>query len=134
VRRNNTWSFAGSYPSKLLYREANNTCLFDSPSAESGDGKVVTVQDLDSEHPTQAIVQYPSLAAWKANKGPEIWPCKSLVRQIAAYDTGFVILLENGTVLSCGDPRFRDCLGREVDELWYVFNITYTSVVLTDLS
>ncbi|CCT74099.1 uncharacterized protein FFUJ_09878 [Fusarium fujikuroi IMI 58289] len=38
------------------------------------------------------------------------------VRQITAYDAGFIILLEDQTVLSCGDPRFRDCLGREVDE------------------
>jgi regulator of chromosome condensation len=108
VQQNNTWVFAGSYPGKLLYREAN-ACLFDSPNAESGDGKVLTVQGSD-------IAQYTSLAAWNADKCIETWPCKSLVRQIAAYDTGFVILLDNGTVLSCGDPRFRDCLGREVDE------------------
>ncbi|KAF0640000.1 hypothetical protein FPSE5266_06331 [Fusarium pseudograminearum] len=108
VQQNNTWAFAGSYPSKLLYREAN-TCLFNTPNAESGDGKVLNGQG-------SSIVQYTSLAAWKANKCTETWPCESLVRQIAAYDTGFVILLENGTVLSCGDPRFRDCLGREVDE------------------
>jgi alpha-tubulin suppressor-like RCC1 family protein len=108
--------------------------LFDLPSAESGDGKVLTVQNLDSEHPTQAIVQYPSLAAWRANKHTETWPCKSPVRQIAAYDTGFVILLEDGTVLSCGDLRFPDCLGREVDESWYVLKATQTNPILTFLS
>ncbi|QPC71780.1 hypothetical protein HYE68_002532 [Fusarium pseudograminearum] len=108
LQQNNTWVFAGSHPGKLLYREAN-TCLFNTPNAESGDGKVLNGQ-------SSSIVQYTSLAAWKANKCTETWPCESLVRQIAAYDTGFVILLENGTVLSCGDPRFRDCLGREVDE------------------
>ncbi|KAJ4013528.1 hypothetical protein NW752_007829 [Fusarium irregulare] len=116
AQRNDTWALAGSYPSKLLHREADSACLFDLPSAESGDGKVLTVQNSDSEHPTQAIVQYLSLAAWKANKHTEKWSCKSSVRQIAAYDTGFVILLEDGTVLSCGDLRFPDCLGREVDE------------------
>ncbi|PTD08239.1 hypothetical protein HYE67_002727 [Fusarium culmorum] len=108
LQQNNTWFFAGSHPGKPLYREAN-TCLFDSPNAESGDGKVLNGQG-------SSIVQYTSLAAWKANKCTETWPCESPVRQIAAYDTGFVILLENGTVLSCGDTRFRDCLGREVDE------------------
>jgi regulator of chromosome condensation len=108
VQRNNTWAFAGSCPGKLLYREAN-FCLLDSPNAESGDGQVATVHE-------STIVQYTSLAAWKANKCSETWPCESPVRQTAAYDTGFVILLENGTVLSCGDPRFQDCLGREVDE------------------
>ncbi|RGP76086.1 e3 ubiquitin- ligase herc6 [Fusarium longipes] len=116
VQQNDEWTFAGSCPGKLLYREANNACLFDSPNAESGDGKVVTVQDLISEHPSQAILQYSSLAAWKADKCTEIWPCNSPISQIAAYETGFVILLKNGTVLSCGDHRFGDCLGREVDE------------------
>ncbi|RFN52551.1 putative e3 ubiquitin-protein ligase herc6 [Fusarium flagelliforme] len=116
VQQNDTWAFAGSCSSKLLYREADSTYLFDSPSAESGHGKVLTVQNLDFEHPTQAIVQYPSLATWRANRHTETWPCKSPVRQIAAYDTGFLILLENETVLSCGDLRFPDCLGREVDE------------------
>ncbi|KAM0413939.1 hypothetical protein ACHAPD_007181 [Fusarium lateritium] len=108
VQRNKTWAFAGSYPNKLLYREAK-TCLFDTPNAESGDGKILSVHG-------STIVQYASLSAWKADKCTETWPCESPVRQIEAYDTGFVVLLENGIVLSCGDPRFRDCLGREVDE------------------
>ncbi|KAJ4267288.1 hypothetical protein NW762_003392 [Fusarium torreyae] len=73
-------------------------------------------QDLDPLHPAQAIVEYPSFAARNANESTNTWPCKSPVRQIAAYDAGFVILLEDGSVLTCGDPRFRDCLGREVDE------------------
>ena len=134
MQRNDTWALAGSCPSKLPYREADSKCLFDLPNAESGDGKVLTVQNLDSEHPTQAIVQYPSLAAWRANKHTEKWSCKSPVRQIAAYDTGFLILLEDGTVLSCGDLRFSDCLGREVDKSWYMLQVAQTNPILIFLS
>ncbi|KAM0554778.1 hypothetical protein ACHAPJ_006850 [Fusarium lateritium] len=73
-------------------------------------------QDLDPSQPAQAVVGYPTLAAWDANESTNTWPCTSPVLQIVAYDSGFVILLEDGSVLTCGDPRFRDCLGREVDE------------------
>ncbi|VZI13811.1 unnamed protein product [Fusarium fujikuroi] len=77
---------------------------------------VLTAQESDCSPLNHAIARYPSLAAWKANKSTDSWPCKAAVRQITAYDAGFIILLEDQTVLSCGDPRFRDCLGREVDE------------------
>ncbi|KAH6949902.1 regulator of chromosome condensation 1/beta-lactamase-inhibitor protein II [Fusarium avenaceum] len=116
VKQDDNWILTGSFSNKLLYYKDSTTCLFDSPGAISGDGKILTIQNLDSLHSTQALVQYPSLTAWKANKSTDTWPCDSLIRQIVAYDAGFVILLQDGTVLSCGDPRFRDCLGREVNE------------------
>ncbi|KAF5630541.1 e3 ubiquitin ligase HERC6 [Fusarium sp. NRRL 52700] len=116
VQQDPTWAIAGSSPGQLLYREDNQEFLFNSPSAISGDGKVSIVQGSDCSPLDHAIVQYPSLEAWKANKSTNPWPCKAAVRQIAAYDAGFIILLEDETVLSCGDPRFRDCLGREADE------------------
>ncbi|KAM0352957.1 hypothetical protein ACHAPU_001841 [Fusarium lateritium] len=113
VQQNGIWTLAGAPPNDLFYSKETPKCLFDSPNAISGDGKVLTVQKSDS---TRSLVQYSSLAAWRASKSTEIWPCKSPVHQIVAYDAGFIVLLEDGTVLSCGDPRFRDCLGREVDE------------------
>jgi hypothetical protein len=70
------------------------------------------------------------LAAWKASKSTDSWPCKASVRQITAYDAGFIIFLEDETVLSCGDPRFRDCLGREVDESWLAFMNNYRKAIL----
>ena len=42
------------------------------------------------------------------------WIYNAPISQIAAFDTGFVILHSNGTVSTLGDPRFEDCLGREV--------------------
>ncbi|KAF4342996.1 e3 ubiquitin ligase HERC6 [Fusarium beomiforme] len=116
VQQDTAWTIAGSSPDRLLHREDNPRFLLDSPSAISGDGKVLTVQNSDSSPSNQAIVQYPSLAAWKANKSTNSWPCKAPVRQIVACDAVFIILLEDDTVLSCGDPRFKDCLGRDVDE------------------
>ncbi|CVK98404.1 uncharacterized protein FMAN_16162 [Fusarium mangiferae] len=116
VQQDATWAIAGSSPRQLLHREDNQGFLFDSPSAISGDGKVLTAQESDCSSLNHAISQYPSLAAWKASKSTDSWPCKAAVRQITAYDAGFIILLEDQTVLSCGDPRFRDCLGREVNE------------------
>ncbi|KAF5023896.1 hypothetical protein F66182_4055 [Fusarium sp. NRRL 66182] len=130
VQRDNTWSIAGSSPERLLYKGDGKSCLFDSPSAISGNGKVLTAQGPDPLHQSQAILEYPSLTAWKADKSTNNWPCNSSVRQIAAYDAGFVILLEDGSVLSCGDPRFRDCLGREVDE----FHPAHIPSLVADLS
>ncbi|KAF4121967.1 Alpha-tubulin suppressor [Geosmithia morbida] len=40
--------------------------------------------------------------------------CPSPVRQMAAWDAGWVILHEDGRVATMGDGRFPDCLGREV--------------------
>ncbi|KAG5747520.1 hypothetical protein H9Q69_003123 [Fusarium xylarioides] len=121
VQQDTTWAVAGSSPGQLLRREDDQGLLFDFPSAISGDGKVLAAQDSDCSPSNHATVQYPSLAAWKANKSTDSWPCKAAVRQVTAYDAGFVILLEDETVLSCGDPRFRDCLGREVDESWLAY-------------
>ncbi|CEJ94173.1 hypothetical protein VHEMI09721 [[Torrubiella] hemipterigena] len=38
------------------------------------------------------------------------------VVQMAAYDTGFAVLYTDGTVATMGDPRFPECLGREVSD------------------
>ncbi|KAJ3462020.1 hypothetical protein MRS44_010573 [Fusarium solani] len=98
----------------LVSGKADQRYLFDHPSAVSADGRVLTVEGLG--RPSQAIVEYPALAAWRANRNTHSWPSESGVRQIAAYDGGFVILHEDTSVSTMGDPRFGDCLGREVDE------------------
>lgn len=38
------------------------------------------------------------------------------VAKTAAYDTGFMVLYTDGTVATMGDPRFPECLGRDVSE------------------
>ncbi|RSL97675.1 hypothetical protein CEP52_010756 [Fusarium oligoseptatum] len=112
VQREGTWSLAGLSPGTLV--KADQRSLFDHPSAISADGRVLTVEGLGT--PYQAIVEYPALAAWGATRSTHSWPSESGVRQIAAYDGGFVILHEDSSVSTLGDPRFGDCLGREVDE------------------
>ncbi|KAJ4228069.1 hypothetical protein NW759_004156 [Fusarium solani] len=114
VQREGTWSLAGLSPGTLVSGKADQRYLFDHPSAVSADGRVLTVEGLG--RPSQAIVEYPALAAWRANRNTHSWPSESGVRQIAAYDGGFVILHEDTSVSTMGDPRFGDCLGREVDE------------------
>ncbi|RSL70067.1 hypothetical protein CEP54_001975 [Fusarium duplospermum] len=112
VQRKGTWSLAGLSPGTLV--KADQKTLFDYPSAISADGRVLTVDGLG--RPYQTIVEYPALAAWRADRSTHSWLSESGVRQIAAYDGGFVILHEDSSVSTMGDPRFGDCLGREVDE------------------
>ncbi|WAO93162.1 Hypothetical protein NCS54_01069700 [Fusarium falciforme] len=114
VQREGTWSLAGLSPGTLVSGKADQRYLFDHPSAISADGRVLTVEGLG--RPSQAIVEYPALAAWRTNRSTRSWPSESGVRQIAAYNGGFVILHEDTSVSTMGDPRFGDCLGREVDE------------------
>ena len=35
-------------------------------------------------------------------------------KQLAAFESGFAILYEDGTVETLGDPRYPECLGRDV--------------------
>ncbi|RSL47644.1 hypothetical protein CEP53_009856 [Fusarium sp. AF-6] len=116
VQREGTWSLAGLSPGTLVSGKGNadQRYLFDHPSAISADGRVLTAEALGRPH--QAIVEYPALAAWRAGRSTHSWPSESGVRQIAAYDGGFVILHEDSSISTLGDPRFGDCLGREVDE------------------
>ncbi|KAJ3507577.1 hypothetical protein NM208_g15940 [Fusarium decemcellulare] len=119
VHRNKTWCLAGASPDGLLGVGSTTGSLLDRPSAISAGGKVLTVaqrEEQDTLESSQAIVEYPHLAAWKANESTHCWPSKSKVRQIAAYDAGFIILHEDGSVSTSGDPRFVDCLGREANE------------------
>ncbi|KAF5006761.1 hypothetical protein FDECE_6883 [Fusarium decemcellulare] len=137
VHRNKTWCLAGAFPDGLLGVGSTTESLFDRPSAISADGKVLTVAQRDEQdalESSQAIVEYPHLAAWKANESTHCWSSKSKVRQIAAYDAGFIILHEDGSVSTAGDPRFPDCLGREVNEFKYRAAYSYSKACLTSHS
>lgn len=62
------------------------------------------------------LQQFPSFAAAALNpKEPNVtWECKSAPEQIVAFNTGFAIRFKDGGVQTLGDPRYEDCLGREV--------------------
>lgn len=95
-----------------MSRKDNKTCLLDRPHAISGNSNVLTVEPGESSR----IVLYPSLDAWNSASDSLSWPCESPIHQIAAYETGFVILHCDASVSTIGDPRFADCLGRPVSE------------------
>jgi predicted metal-dependent phosphoesterase TrpH len=39
---------------------------------------------------------------------------KAPPKQLVAYEAGFAILYEDGTVATLGDPRYPECLGRDI--------------------
>ncbi|KAH8706368.1 regulator of chromosome condensation 1/beta-lactamase-inhibitor protein II [Ilyonectria robusta] len=106
---------AGSSPSATIL-DAGEKDIFDHIHAISADGAILIAQDPTTGDTSQSIARYPSASAWKSGIDGRSWPCKSPVRQMAAYDAGFVILHEDASVSTLGDVRFGDCLGREVDE------------------
>ena len=61
----------------------------------------------------QKLSKYPSLRAWRFFKDEATWEVRSQVKEMSAYDTGFVVLYEDGTVDTLGDSRFEECLGRD---------------------
>ncbi|KAK7424272.1 hypothetical protein QQX98_000540 [Neonectria punicea] len=116
VHRDGDRCIAGSSPSATIGLDTDKKDVFDRVHAISADGAILTVQDVKPGDTSQSIVRYPSVSAWKAGINGRSWPCKSPVRQIAAYEAGFVILQEDASVSTLGDPRFVDCLGRDVDD------------------
>lgn len=64
---------------------------------------------------TQRRVTLPELADG-GDEAPLSTQADSLpVKQLAAYDTGFAALLEDGSVWVNGDERFPNCLGGSSD-------------------
>lgn len=67
---------------------------------------------LEPNQPSLAI--YPSFSDFKSESNSTIHSCKGRIRDVVAFDAGFLILYEDGTVATLGDPRYQDCLAREV--------------------
>lgn len=65
---------------------------------------------------TPAVLErYATRADYISKRDPSTrWPREQPVRQIAAYDAGFVVLYEDGTVATLGDARYVECLGRDM--------------------
>ncbi|CAG9956232.1 unnamed protein product [Clonostachys rosea f. rosea IK726] len=92
-------------------------------TAVNGIGEILRAEpshNNDKEDQTESfgssLVKYRSLEACKAHDPVQTWPCRQPVKQVAAFDVGFVILYADGSVATLGDPRYEDCLGREVDD------------------
>ncbi|KAH7149887.1 regulator of chromosome condensation 1/beta-lactamase-inhibitor protein II [Dactylonectria estremocensis] len=116
VRRDEAKCLAGSHPSATINLDTGEKDIFDHAHAISADGAILTIEDQDPGHSGQSIVKYPSASAWKSGTEGQSWLCKSPVRQMAAYDAGFVVLHEDASVFTLGDGRFEDCLGRDIND------------------
>ncbi|RFU80701.1 hypothetical protein TARUN_1469, partial [Trichoderma arundinaceum] len=84
-------------------------------SAESASGELLTIVQDQNGDDSNKLVKYSSLSSWRTGSEPEsIFPCTPPATQIAAFDTGFVILHSDGAVSTFGDARFEACLGRDI--------------------
>lgn len=91
------------------------------PSAENFAGQVLQVEQDSEQHDEAAatgysLVKYTRLASAPGETSRQPWPRTKPIKQIAAFHVGFIILYEDGSVETLGDPRFVDCLGRGVDD------------------
>ena len=94
--------------------------ILDRNGAENALGEILAAEP-DAAAPSGALlVKFPDFSSRKAGKSSHSWSCERGIQQIAAYDAGWVVLYDDGTVATLGDPRFSDCLGREVTEGGYV--------------
>lgn len=96
--------------------------------AEAANGDILTVQGEDiavpdvegRRQPGELLVKYSSMETLRARDPVKSWPLKdTTVSTVAAFDAGFVILYQDGTVATMGDARFGDCLGRDVSDESY---------------
>ncbi|PFH58991.1 hypothetical protein XA68_12943 [Ophiocordyceps unilateralis] len=113
VRHHGRLCMAGIGPEVEEVREA--AYLF----AEAANGEILVVQREDAhatgeEAPAKPLLKYASFAAWRAGEVQHSWTPNSPVQTMAAFDAGFVILHQDGTVATMGDARYEDCLGRDV--------------------
>ncbi|PNY19938.1 E3 ISG15-protein ligase Herc6 [Tolypocladium capitatum] len=92
--------------------------------AEAANGEILGIQDDGTlvsgeeggSEAQKVLAKYPCRSAVEAQNPERSWRCKSPVRTIAAFDAGFVILYQDGTVATLGDARFEDCLGRDITD------------------
>ncbi|KAH6603904.1 hypothetical protein Trco_007350 [Trichoderma cornu-damae] len=83
-------------------------------SAEAASGELLTIVRGQDGNGANELAKYPSLSSWASGSAPEaVFRCSPPATQIAAFSAGFVILHLDGTVSTCGDPRFEACLGRD---------------------
>ncbi|KHN97742.1 Regulator of chromosome condensation/beta-lactamase-inhibitor protein II [Metarhizium album ARSEF 1941] len=60
------------------------------------------------------LTVYPCYRDFVSKSNSTSWPCDSQVQEVAAFAAGFIILYKNGNVATMGDPRYQDCLAREI--------------------
>lgn len=118
VHRDGGLLVAGLVPPETVETEAE----FLYTSAEAASGELLAIahdkDGDDNDASNNKLVKYSSLASRRAGAEPEsIFDCRPRATQVAAFNTGFVILHSDGSVSTFGDSRFEACLGRDTDPL-----------------
>ncbi|EXV04632.1 regulator of chromosome condensation (RCC1) domain protein [Metarhizium robertsii] len=83
------------------------TVIFDGPTSAENTG----VRLGPNKH---FLTVHPCYDDFVSKSNPTSWPCNSQVQEVASFAAGFIILYQNGEVATMGDPRYQDCLAREV--------------------
>ncbi|KAL7920434.1 regulator of chromosome condensation 1/beta-lactamase-inhibitor protein II [Trichoderma austrokoningii] len=115
VHRDGDLLVAGLVPPSTL-EETEAEFLY--TSAEAASGQLLAIVHDKHGDDSNKLLKYSSLASRRAGAEPEsIFTCRPPATQVAAFNTGFVILHSDGTVSTFGDSRFEACLGRDTDTL-----------------
>ncbi|EFY92198.1 hypothetical protein MAC_01799 [Metarhizium acridum CQMa 102] len=83
------------------------TLIFDGPISAENTGMRLG----PNKH---VLTVHPCYDDFVSKSNPTSWPCDSQVREVASFAAGFIILYQNGKVATMGDPRYQDCLAREI--------------------
>ncbi|KAG6013397.1 hypothetical protein E4U54_006811 [Claviceps lovelessii] len=114
------------------FAKGNVTNLLDHVDTTfvAGNGLTLTVttqkeDETSAEHSKEegresacrvCIVKYKSYEDCKAGLRPTVLPWEKPVREVAAYEAGFVVLFQDGTVATLGDSRYQECLARDITQ------------------
>ncbi|GFP59132.1 hypothetical protein ACSS6W_007799 [Trichoderma asperelloides] len=114
VHRDGGLIVAGLGPETL--EEAEAEFLYTSAEAASGEVLAIVHDKDGDDNDSNKLVKYSSLSSRRAGAQPEsIFDCHPAATQVAAFDTGFVILHSDSSVSTFGDSRFEACLGRDTN-------------------
>ena len=82
--------------------------------AQNSLGEILVAEAPNDKPSARQLSKFDNVADYKSKTCSQSWPCDKPVRQIVAFDVGWVILHTDGSVATLGDPRYGDCLGREI--------------------
>lgn len=79
-------------------------------------GKTLIPRKTNFDTDDGSLYQYEDYYAMYREEDNKTWPWKARTTQLAGSDVGFVMLKDHATVFTMGDPRYPDCLGRDITD------------------
>lgn len=79
-------------------------------------GKTPISRETNFDIDDGTLYQYEDYYAMYREDPNKTWPWKARTTQLAGSDVGFVMLKDYATVFTMGDPRYPDCVGRDVTD------------------